>query len=328
MLQELQRYHPNQIKPDIQRLYGEETCKQYQRLDKIRKQKAHLLATLAFLCRCRDTNIIPAFLRQKRILQSVKANRIYVRTEKAFLRERIHHTRHSLAKTDEELLGLHLTLGNKIEQQNWDRMDAISHSNMRNELDRTKEQQIRKYEKFAKKQAPKTASLDSERLVVNMTDRVLTEVERAVLTKGGNFAITPRHIPIEEIISSTEAAIKNLPDQNAEEIRIETANILRKAKPPKTNLTRSEGLALRSLNTDEGIIILPADKGNATVLLKTEEYERKIEELLDPGSYKPLKKDPTQVRLRLTNRLIKSSSLSEEIKKRDGDCSTKALWTT
>ncbi|XP_060529935.1 uncharacterized protein LOC132704141 [Cylas formicarius] len=89
-----------------------------------------------------------------------------------------------------------------------------------------------------------------------------------------------------------------------------------KAKPPKTNLTRSEGLALRSLNTDEDIIILPADKGNATVLLKTEEYDRKIEELLDPGSYKPLKKDPTQVRLRLTNRLIKSSSLSEQIKKR------------
>ncbi|XP_060516509.1 uncharacterized protein LOC132695977 [Cylas formicarius] len=242
----------------------EEKCKQYQRLEKIRKQKAHLFAALAFLCRCRDPNIIPAFLRQKQILQSAKANRIYVRTEKAFLREQIHHTRRSLAKTDKDLLDLRLTLSNKIEQQNWIRMDAISHSNMRNELDRTKEQQIRKYEKFRKKQAPKTANLDR-----------------------GNFAITPRHIPIEEIISSTEAAIKNQSDQDAEEIRIETANIFRRVKLPKTNLTRSEGLALRSLNTDEGIIILPADKGNATVLPKTEGYERKIEKLLDPGATNP-----------------------------------------
>ncbi|CAH1993052.1 unnamed protein product [Acanthoscelides obtectus] len=215
----------------VRRLYGEETCKQYQQLDNFRKQKAHLLATLAFLSRCRDTNIVPAFLRQKQILQSAQAKRIYARTEKAFLRERIHYTRHSLARTDEKLLGLHLT-----EQQDWDKMDAISHSNMRNQLDRFKVQQIRKYEKFQRRQSPQTASIDHERLVVNLTDRVLAEDEKSVLSKGGNFAITPRHIPVEDIISSTEAAIRHLPDEAAEEIRMATANILRRANPPKSKL--------------------------------------------------------------------------------------------
>lgn len=129
----------------VRRLYGEATCKQYQRLDKIRKQKAHLLTTLAFLCHCRDTNIIPAFLRQKRTLKSAQANRIYTRTEKPVLHERIHNTRRSLAKTDEELHKLHLILSNSTAPQDWDRMDAISYSSMRNELERTRDQQVQKY---------------------------------------------------------------------------------------------------------------------------------------------------------------------------------------
>ncbi|CAH2009615.1 unnamed protein product [Acanthoscelides obtectus] len=77
-------------------------------------------------------------------------------------------------------------------------MDAISHSNMRNQLDRFKEQQISKYEKFQRRQSPQRASIDHERLVVNLSDRVLAEDEISVLSKRGNFAITPRHIPVED----------------------------------------------------------------------------------------------------------------------------------
>ena len=44
---------------------------------------------------------------------------------------------------------------------------------------------------------------------------------------------------------------------------------------------------------DSDIIILPADKGNATVLLDKEEYDPKVRELLDDTSYQPIKKNPT-----------------------------------
>ena len=44
---------------------------------------------------------------------------------------------------------------------------------------------------------------------------------------------------------------------------------------------------------DSDTIILPADKGNATVLLDKEENDRKVRELLDDTSYQLIKKNPT-----------------------------------
>ncbi|XP_074038815.1 uncharacterized protein [Leptinotarsa decemlineata] len=94
-----------------------------------------------------------------------------------------------------------------------------------------------------------------------------------------------------------------------------TANILSKARPPKYNIPKREIAALKSLNSDESITILPADKGNATVILKTEEYNNKIEELLDPVNYRKLQRDPTQSELRNLIKIIRSSSLSETTQK-------------
>lgn len=72
------------------------------------------------------------------------------RTENTLLRERIHHTRHTLAKTN-HVLGLRLTLSNKIKKQDEDPMDAVSYSIFRNQLDLTKKQQIKKHKRFQKK---------------------------------------------------------------------------------------------------------------------------------------------------------------------------------
>ena len=86
---------------------------------------------------------------------------------------------------------------------------------------------------------------------------------------------------MEDIIANVESALYHLPEEKAEEIRGEVTRILRKAKPPKSNITRKERNAIKSRNSDPNIIILPADKGNATVIMETEEYKDKIRELLD-----------------------------------------------
>ncbi|XP_074037787.1 uncharacterized protein [Leptinotarsa decemlineata] len=99
------------------------------------------------------------------------------------------------------------------------------------------------------------------------------------------------------------------------QIRITAANILNRARPPKCNISKREIAVLKSLNSDEGIRIISADNGNATVLLNTKEYNSKIEELLDPSNNRKLKRDPTQSRLRNVNKIIESSSLSETVQR-------------
>ena len=65
---------------------------------------------------------------------------------------------------------------------------------------------------------------------------------------------------------------------------------------------------------DESVIILPADKGSATVVMNTEDYQRRIGELLDPENYKKLRGNPTAVVLKRTDFLVKRSSLEPDVK--------------
>ena len=116
--------------------------------------------------------------------------------------------------------------------------------------------------------------------------------------KGGNFAIIPNTIPIEDIIFNIESAIRSLPECEAEEIRCESSRILRKAKTPKCNIKHSEKLAIKELNDNKNILILPADKGNATVVIETDDYKWKILDLLDLDTYRKLPKDLTSKILR------------------------------
>ena len=100
-------------------------------------------------------------------------------------------------------------------------------------------------------------------------------------------------MPAEEIIQATEPAIRRLPKTAADDIRLEVSRALAKHKPPKTNLTGQELKALRDLRRDQSIHILTADKGNATVVMDREDYNRKVRDILESGAYRPLTKDPT-----------------------------------
>jgi hypothetical protein len=76
---------------------------------------------------------------------------------------------------------------------------------------------------------------------------------------------------------------------------------------------RPDRRALRTLRTNADITILPADKGNAAVVLNTSDYNRKIWALLGALTYRTLAKDPTEAVERKTTLILKKSSLTEEI---------------
>ena len=71
------------------------------------------------------------------------------------------------------------------------------------------------------------------------------------------------------------------------------SSILNTTKPPKSNLSRELHQAVKSLREDKNIVILPADKGNATVVLNRVDYEAKMENLLKDSAYKEVTRNPT-----------------------------------
>ena len=61
--------------------------------------------------------------------------------------------------------------------------------------------------------------------------------------------------------------------------------------------------AIKDLKQDTEIVILPADKGNATVVMDHLEYVTKIKAMLKDDTYCQLKRDPTH---RVETKIIKA----------------------
>ena len=73
------------------------------------------------------------------------------------------------------------------------------------------------------------------------------------------------------------------------------------------NLTNDERQALKRLKTDKDIVILPADKGQVTVVMDRTDYHNKMNELVnDKQTYEELKRDPTPaLQRKLNSKLLK-----------------------
>ena len=73
----------------------------------------------------------------------------------------------------------------------------------------------------------------------------------------------------------------------------------------KSNLSKSHWRAIKSLRADSSIKILPADKGNKTVVMNAEDYLSKLEKKrVQAGSNVAIACNPTRSREVALNRLI------------------------
>uniref|UniRef100_A0A6P7H3L0 Uncharacterized protein LOC114346573 n=1 Tax=Diabrotica virgifera virgifera TaxID=50390 RepID=A0A6P7H3L0_DIAVI len=163
-------------------------------------------------------------------------------------------------------------------------------------------------------QLPKPRTLKPTTVVHNFSDTSISTVATQALAKGFNYSVTPSHIPIETIICQTEEAISHLPSEDAEIVRQDVARILRNSKPLTPNISQSERKALKELQANPDLVILPADKGNATVILNTSSYIDKLSNLINTPDYKPISNTPTTYLEKTTKTIMNKTSLPAAVK--------------
>lgn len=144
-----------------------------------------------------------------------------------------------------------------------------------------------------------------QRWVVNLSSRLLSRAEEDVLARGLNFAPAPKKVPVAEIVATVEDGLRRTGLPQAQLARAKIVGCLNRAKPPPTNLCPAEHKAIKKLKEDESIVIAPADKGSATVVMNRKEYDEKIRTLLtDSDTYRRLVRDPTPSQERKLNALL------------------------
>ena len=146
---------------------------------------------------------------------------------------------------------------------------------------------------------PKQKTETTLKTVVNLSDAVLSPTELEVLNLGLKFVPTPKQDPTAQLAPLIQNVVKRLPDGMESSAIHQTTTILADYNPKQDktpdNLTPKQRAALKSLMKKRSQLrFLPADKGNATVILNDQQYIDKVEEHIESsGCYTILNKDPT-----------------------------------
>jgi hypothetical protein len=288
---------------------------------KLSRHRNHLVFSL----RCKDEGIIPPSLRIRCPIKTRKAQEIINKARKELLSERIHVTNRRVRQLKTQTERCSTALVERLPPQETEKITAHLQACRENEFLKTKNRHTAKLErlKASKPSDPEEIDLSGQQLkkwVINLSKYVLNEHETSALAKGLNYSITPKHLPVEDIIVATEQACSKLPTDEADQLRSKTINIISSAKMPTPNVTKDEALALRSLSKNQDIICLPPDKGKGVVILDKQEYVKKVQDMLaDEVTYGKLQSDPTSKSKKklvaLLNKLLEEGKITDQQKR-------------
>ena len=296
------------FKEHLIQLYGEQIVLASRRLQRDFIKQAKLFNHLTFLKRCRNSQTIPIGLRLKSPIQSSRAERIIKEASMALTRERISHTREQLHVVTQDIDSLQILLQGKLSQEDFKKIGAFNDEIYKKTFNRSRAKQLRKFSTLhpTREQPADTSAPAKRKTVINLSNRSLSEDEQKVLQLGLNFAVAPKKIPFAEVIQQIEPNLRVLNKTTADSVRFQVSQVLSTAKPPRANISKEERAAIQGLRRGPSIHILKADKGNATVIMRQDEYDSKMESLLNTSTYTKLSRDPTAAtERRINEKLLK-----------------------
>ena len=296
--------------------FDRKVIKIFRELEEDHRAIARFRNHLHFTLHCKHHDVCPTSLKIKTSVRGRAASNIINRAQRALMNERIKQINTKLSIINSKIEENSFELGILVPDEVQVEVTAWCERTVRLKWDKVRMRHQRKFAKLQAKQKAdehvpivpvddECATELKERWVVNLSDHSLTDAELSVLRKGLNFAVSPDKLPVSDYITSIESACRLIGPytEEAAHLRSECVNILKQSKPPKSNLSREQRRALQDLRKNDSIMILPADKGRATVIMPKGQYFDKAHKLLEDGStYQHLTKDPTS---RFTTKLTK-----------------------
>ena len=306
------------------RTYGKDTTAftvGYDRcVEKISRFKNHV----AFSARCKKEKVVPPSLRIRSPVDTERGRAIADHASQQFLNERLRVANFRLRELEDERKWREIGLQRRLSSTDYTQVKTMSEAKSEELFLKIRDRQRMKFERFTELTHSSNGCdtspgqvTDKSRWVLNLSKHTLSDNEQRALERGLNFADCPSKIPTDRFVAGVETALRRCKyDQKVEHARSAVASILRKARPPKANTTSVERQALRELQKNTQITILPADKGNLTVILDTDEYERKAQDLLGNHPFRKVSRNPTRRNEKRVNdglkRLVDKGAVDKE----------------
>ena len=255
---------------------------------------------LAFNSRCKRYQLIPKFLRIKALVPSYDGERIAQCSSRQFLCALIEHNHRVTRRLELDLRHRRQILEESLQKEDLTVLELLCFEAQHAQQEKCRTRQKRKFDALLRnvqewkcQEARENASRHAK-WVVNLSSRTLSSAEKNVLSKGLNFAPAPCKIPTAHMVGAVESGLRCLPEEVAEPARNKIIGAINKARPSPVNMLPQERHTIKSLQRDDSILVLPADKRRAMVVMDVVEYDREMNSLLtDSKTYKRLTTDPT-----------------------------------
>lgn len=185
----------------------------------------------------------------------------------------------------------------------------------------TKAKQQRKLDQLINEKFETIKAMVKPNWIKNISDTIIPEHVNCILSLGPNFGLPYEYnrIPIIKTLSAVENALFNNPAAN--NIRARVINITRNFINNYNRSKNSDKFLLimvnetrKFLKENQQIVVIRADKGNATIIMNRADYEKSMDKLLcDTHTYKKTKINPTTRIEKKVNNMIKYWRLTNRI---------------
>ena len=161
-----------------------------------------------------------------------------------------------------------------------------------------------------------TNSFNPDDVVFNFSNRLISDKEKEILSKGLNFAVPPIRLnacsfltPFEKFYNQLKKETVNarsgfFPDSIKARLKDVAYSGFRSYSRPNALYSQEELNTIKDLRNDNSIVIMKPDKGNGVVILNKDEYHKKMDEILaDSSKFEILDDDAVKLTLKRENQV-------------------------
>lgn len=326
--------------------YDNDTNKCIRQHRNLNRQITDLKSSSKFLMRCRKARIIPNFLQDKtkhidtifavngsippKIKKTLQRNLYYFHIKTLNLL--IKHKHQQIKENEKLITRAKERVQSNLTQEDNDAWSKSEQTIIEHRAQQKENNHKKKYLNLREKireEHNRTFNMNND-WFVNKTEISFPHNIKWLLSLGPKFALplTKKGVPLLKYITDGEDCIQTLTDnEEKENARIQfTTAIHHHIKHIHHNVTDKFLLGTveqtkKFLKNNPNIIILNADKGNKTVAMKRDDYDQRMEEMLnDMVTYRRLNKDPTTILEKKNNDLVenlfKKNIITQQEKKR------------
>ena len=280
--------------------YGESILVSIRHCERLTEKLQKAKCDVEFLRCCLIYNLMPTFVNIHLWKSSLKKSEQYRSLQRNCVLREFESRQKQARKLEKQISSILIELEKHLSSVDFTNVKKLFHDSAKKIHTKMMPIHQKKLEKLNRGPVGQNYEKMKSKLIHNVSSYTLSSAEERLLCRGWEFCIENKISNFLEFETDIELNAMKIESHChstvfrliCRHIHNASQQLMRTSKHKKTrNLSDEELAALKSLKSNDSIVICKADKGNCIVILDKESYTRKAEEILKGKQFELLKDD-------------------------------------